>query len=412
MNIIDQARAFVQSLQQLMRRTATEWRKCPHCGSTLTHKNGNYVRHPWTLAGRKVVRVQRHVCEVCRRSYSEGSPLWVPGSWYAREMHRCAVDWWQHGGSSLRRVAEMLRSFAGRQERWLMWRLFDAPPQEEARCTLAASTVHRWLDQAGRKAEQSIEGQLAGIGATEQVGTDGLWARLRGGTTRVVLLVVDSVTGVVYPPLVAAGEESAAAWQALFARAQAAGLALERLRGVTSDGAQGLAAFLREGLSWVQHQRCVWHLWRTLGRELLRIVAQAVAGMEREAAELRRRQIRRELVGLIHAVIDAASYTQGEQALEALQAHPWGASLAQILNVQLDATWPMWWTTTVGWGGWPPSGAGGTSDCASAGGAITAQTHAWSGRRWSGRSIATSRPPNGGLSVNARIDIRTRARCR
>lgn len=336
MNIIERGKQFVESLCELLQRSAWDWRRCPYCGSRLTHKNGSYTRRPWTLAGRQVVRVQRHRCEVCRRTYSERSPLWVSGSWYGREVRRCAVDWWQYGGSSLRRTAEMLRSLLGRQERWVLWRPWEEAPQPKGRCRLAASTVHRWLDRAGEVAQQSIAGQLEGIGTTEAVGTDGLWARLRGGAKRVVLIVVDSVSGLVFPPVVATGEEGTRPWQTVFARAQAAGLNLEGLRGVTSDGAHGLSAFLREGLSWVQQQRCVWHLWRTLGRELQRTAAQAAQGLEGEAAERFRQKIRGELVQRIHAVVDAASYAQGEQALEALKAHAWGAPLAQTLNVQLD----------------------------------------------------------------------------
>jgi hypothetical protein len=41
-------------------------------------------------------------------------------------------------------------------------------------------------------------------------------------------------------------------------------------------------------------------------------------------------------VRLIHAVVDAASYAQGEQALEALRAHPWGAGIAQTLDAQFQ----------------------------------------------------------------------------
>lgn len=94
------------------------------------------------------------------------------------------------------------------------------------------------------------------------MGTDGLWARLRGGTKRVVLALVDSVSGLVWPPVVSEGEGSATAWEGLFERARHAGLVLEELRGVASDGAKGLASYLELGLWWVAHQRCVFHLWR------------------------------------------------------------------------------------------------------------------------------------------------------
>ena len=157
---------------------------------------------------------------------------------------------------SFRRTAEVLRSWLGRQERYWLWRPLEKREIGE-RCYLSASTVHRWLDRAGKAAEQSIEGQLKGISSSEVVGTDGLWARLRGGTKRVALIVVDSVTGVIWPPVIAVGEESEKAWQSLFERARQAGLHLEYLRGVTSDGARGLLAYLNGTLTWVQQQRCV-----------------------------------------------------------------------------------------------------------------------------------------------------------
>ena len=43
--------------------------------------------------------------------------------------------------------------------------------------------------------------------------------RLRGGATRVVLLLADSVTGLLWPPVVAEREDQAAPWQRLFERA-------------------------------------------------------------------------------------------------------------------------------------------------------------------------------------------------
>jgi len=280
------------------------------------------------------VRVQRHKCSACNKTYSEQSALLVRGSWYARDVHRCAVDHWPHGGTSLRRTAEYLRSWLGHQERWLLWRPLDR--ECGAHCYLAASTVHRWLDAAGESAQASLEGQLAGIAQTQAVGTDGLWARLKGRAQRVVLLVVDSVSGLIYPPIVAQDEESAKPWQRLFARAQRAGLDLDALRGVTSDGAQGLLAHLHRSLAWVQQQRCVWHLWRNLGRELARAAANAAADLSGIAAERARQQVRAELGGLIHQILDAESYAHAEAALATRLGHPLGATIGQLLNEQLD----------------------------------------------------------------------------
>ena len=334
MNIIERGRAFAQTLRALAERTVWDWRRCPICGETLTIKNGSYTRRPWFVDGRRSVRVQRHLCHACGASYSEQSAVLVRGSWYAREVHRVAIDHWQHLGSSLRRTAEVLRSWMGRQERWRLWRPLDEVRGE--RYYLAASTVQRWLDGAGRKAQESVEGQLEGIGEGQTLGTDGLWARLKGQAQRVVLVVVDSASGLIYPPVVAEDEKSEGPWQRLFERARQAGLKLDGVRGVTSDGAVGLLAYLRRGLAWVQQQRCVWHLWRNLGSELGRAARQAAEGLSGEAAEQVRRQVRDELTQLIHKILDAQSYEQAEAALAALQGHPLGAGLGKQINEQLD----------------------------------------------------------------------------
>jgi len=278
--------------------------------------------------------VQRHRCNACRKTYSEQSALLIRGSWYAREVHRSALDHWQHVGTSLRRTAEVLRSWLGQQERWRLWRPLD--PESGERCYLAASTVHRWLDGAGKTAQASVDGQLVGIAQTQAVGTDGLWAKLKGQGQRGVLLVVDSVSGLVYPPVVAKGEASAGPWQRLFERAKRAGLDLDALRGVTSDGAQGLLAYLRRSLAWVQHQRCVWHLWRNMGGELAKAASKAAGDLTGAAAEHIRKQTRDELGGLIHKIMDAHSYDEAEAALATLLGHPLGATIGQLLNAQLD----------------------------------------------------------------------------
>jgi len=340
MNIIERGRVFVQSLWALAGRTAWDWKRCPACSSTLTIKNGSYTRKPWFFSGRERVRVQRHLCHACGQSYSEQSPLLVRGSWYAREVRRSAVDHWHdwqanRGRLSLRRTAEFLRSWLGRQERWRLWRPLDTTPTAE-RCYLAASTVHRWLDRAGVVAQASVPGQLQGIAQSQELGTDGLWAKLRGGATRVVLLLADSVTGLLWPPVVAEREDQAAPWQRLFERARQAGLDWHGIRGVTSDGAQGLNVFLRQTLAWVQHQRCVFHIWRNLAGQLAHAAAQAATVAANDVAEAVREQVRAELVALIHGVVDAASYAQAEAALVTLRSHPQGAAIAQFLNEHLD----------------------------------------------------------------------------
>jgi transposase-like protein len=337
MNIIERAQAFLQGLQDLADRRGWEWRRCPHCGDTLTRKHGGYWRHPWFLTGRQRVRIQRHWCQRCRRTYSEPSALLIRGSWYAREVHRCAVDHGQQLGTSVRRTTETVRSWLGRQDRWRLWRPLDPAPSEAARCTLSASTVQRWLNRAGDHARQTVRGQLTGVPTSGQLTTDGLWARLRGNTTRVVLLLLDGVSGVVWPPVVATGEETAAQWRRLFVRARVAGLAAGDLWGVTSDGATGIAGYLRERLPWVLHQRCVFHLWRNLAGELARQTAAAAAGLPRAAARAAERQVRRELVALVRGVLDAPDEAAAWAARAALAAHPRGGGLAAALRPHVAA---------------------------------------------------------------------------
>ena len=336
MNIVERGRQFLQSLRDLATRSAWEWRRCPTCNDTLTQKWGVYQRHPWCLDGRQDVVVQRHWCMRCRKTYSEHSALLVRGGWYSREVRRCAIDHWQHLGSSVRAIAEDLRSFLGHQERWLLGRPLAPVPDAEETCHLSASSVQRWLDVAGQTAQTTVSDQLEAVPSSGQLATDGLWARLRGETRRVVILLADGVTGVIWPPVVVAGEEAAQQWQRVFVRAQQAGLILELIRGVTSDGAKGLARYLATTLTWVSHQRCVFHLWRGLAGELTARVNEAAVGLVGEGAKKVRREARRELVGLIRAVFDAPTHLQAQRAFTPLEAHRWGKELARLIDEHLD----------------------------------------------------------------------------
>jgi hypothetical protein len=196
--------------------------------------------------------------------------------------------------------------------------------------------VHRWLDQAGRVAQQTVPGQLAGIARAETLGVDGLWARLKGKGKRVVLMAADSVSGLVWPPVLARGEQSEGPWSRLFERAEQAGLDLDRLRAVTSDGAQGLSAYLKRRLSWVHHQRCVWHIWRTLSSDISQAASQAAQGLEGDAATQAREQAKQELKTQIHNVLDAETYDQADQALLTLSQHPLADKITRALNHHLD----------------------------------------------------------------------------
>jgi transposase-like protein len=331
-HILARALAFVQSLVTLAQRSDLAWRVCPCCHSTHVHRHGSYTRWPWTLEGRREVVVPRYRCQSCRATYSREHPEYPYKAWYARSVRRYAIDQWCFLGSSLRRVTEWVRSTINQDERWQIWHPLSRPDPQAPQCKLHHSTLERWMDQAGRRAERGVAGLYAGLVSTTLAAADGLWARLRGGATRVLLMLRDSITGLLWPPVVVAGEEARAAWAKLFARAQGAGLALEELRAVVSDGAQGLASYLRQDLPDVYQQRCVFHTWRNLGPELSRQAARAAEGLEGEEAHEARARVRGELSGLVHGVLDAPTSAEAEEALAQLRAHPQGKGLWKVLN--------------------------------------------------------------------------------
>jgi hypothetical protein len=338
MNIIDRGRQWYQQLRHLTQRTPWEQRQCPRCGGHDAWKHGTYTRHPYTRAGRQPVVVQRYRCRPCRRTFVPALAAVAPRRWYGREGQRLRSDSWHHLGTSLRRTAELVRSLGGRQERWWWWQPWATDPHpDRARWRLSASTVHRWLDGAGRTAQATTTAQLRAVPTRGQFGTDGLWAKLRGGTTRVVLALTDRVTGVVYPPVVVAGEDDPAAWAQLFHQAHHAGVPWRGLGGVTSDGARGLAMYLEQTLVWVNHQRCVFHLWRNLARPLAPAVATVTAGLHGAAATAKRRATGAPRLPRLHAVLDAEGDAAAVAALRVLAAHPLGAGLARALRTAVES---------------------------------------------------------------------------
>ena len=96
-----------------------------------------------------------------------------------------------------------------------------------------------------------------------------------------------------------------------------------------------LLSYMRQGLSWVHHQRCVWHFWRSLAGTLARTASEATRGLVGEASRSMGRQVGQELTALLHAVIDACSHDQAEQALTQLREHPWGGVTIVRRNVAL-----------------------------------------------------------------------------
>ena len=336
MSIVERGRQFLHWLRGLEQRTPWEERQCPSCQSHETWKHGTYLRHPWTLGGRQPLVMQRYRCRRCGRSFTPAVAAVARRCWYGRDVRRCAIDLWQHGGSSMRRTAEWVRSLLGRQERFLIWWPLTRPSSPAGRCRLGASTVHRWLDEAGQRAEQTRRRQLADVPTSGQLGMDGLWAKLKGKTKAVLLLLSDRVTGVLSPPVVAATEDDPAAWGQLVLRAAQAGLRPSRIRGVVSDGTRGLAQLLEGRLVWVHHQRCVLHIWRNLATPLCEAAQTAATGLVGAAATAVRRATQRELAALVRAVLDAADDATAVAALRQLAVQRLGTGLALALRNNIE----------------------------------------------------------------------------
>ena len=126
MHIVARARAFVESVRAIARRTQAERRRCRVCRSSRVHRHGTYRRRPYTLERRQTLAVQRYRCQDCGATHSDEHPDLIPGAHYSRSVRRYAIDQWLHSGSSLRRVAEWTRSMIGHQERWWFWHLIPA----------------------------------------------------------------------------------------------------------------------------------------------------------------------------------------------------------------------------------------------------------------------------------------------
>jgi len=123
----------------------------------------------------------------------------------------------------------------------------------------------------------------------------------------------------------------------MFQRAREAGLDLDALRGVTSDGAQGLLGCVRDMLGWVNHQRCVWHLWPILRREIGKLGSKAAEGLTGKLAKAKSEEVCQELAALVREVVDAVSLPQADTALTKLMTHPLGKKLTHKLGKALNA---------------------------------------------------------------------------
>jgi len=213
-------------------------------------------------------------------------------------------------GVSLRNCADCLTAEItgkGRTFHWdvlarLPWRGRVAEPEPEIE--LNHTTGWRWEQTAGESWRKRKK-PYAEIPQSGIVASDGAYVRIRG-ISRAVLGIVDALKGTIFGLCPLKDEESDEEIERAFAEAERAGLNLEGIRVLVSDGASGFQEFLARCMHWVLHQRCIFHLWRNV----LPIMARygTTAGKKRAL----------ELKACIAAIWNASSRAEGQIALRLL----------------------------------------------------------------------------------------------
>jgi len=304
MNIIERARDFVKKLL-----SPVDPRRCPYCGRRMTKKHGHYTVTIRDVGGVRREKVQRYWCHLCQCTYTLPDPRREARARYTRQVRRKALDLYFHVGASLRTAAEWLRSEINQTARALIWNpllCLYPPPATIAR--LSHTSIWRWEQQAGQQVEkQAQQGCFQHlIRFSGALVADASTVYIRGVASP-LHLIADAVTrvGLVVRRLrteseaVIAGQfRLALAWWALQA---------EEVRVLISDGAAYYRYALDRVLRWAKQQRSLFHLWRNIAPHLQAFAEHAAD----EAMAI--------LSDMIHAVWDAPSLQEAQEAFAALQ---------------------------------------------------------------------------------------------
>jgi len=305
MNIIECARGFVKELLHPI-----DARRCPYCHHSLTKKHGFYGVTIRDLDGVRQEKVQRYWCHLCRRTYSLPDPRREACARYTRRVQRKALDLYFHVGASLRAAAEWLRSEINRcTERALIWDpLLRHQPAPEAVARLEHTTIWRWEQKLAQrvKARAQQGGFQRLIRFSGALVADATGICIRGVSTP-LHLIADAVTRVGLAvsrlrtesePVIAGQFRLVLAWWALVP---------EQVLVLLSDGALYYRYVLDRLLRWAKQQRSLFHLWRNLTPHLQAFAEHAAD----EAMQM--------LLDMIHAVWDASSLSEAEEAFSTLQ---------------------------------------------------------------------------------------------
>jgi len=308
--IVSRATAFLTDLLRPPSRPV-----CPRCGSTIWRRFGFYQRGRRCLDRLELgVAIRRYCCKICGKTWSD-KPYWLaPRKWYGRDVIRMSLDLSLDCTTSWRELGSLVRGVmtgAGRALRWAPWR---QPKRGAGRIRLAHTTLWRWFQEAGERAQKEdlVEGRYQGL-FSGALATDESWGWLKGiveGVSRKagfgVQALVDGKCRLVLR-LRRLESESEEALRTGIEELTERGVVLQSLRAWLSDGLATYGAVLEMlNLGRVPRQRSIFHLWRNLAGGLK---AYAEAKGKPQADELRR---------AIRAVWDAPNEREAVVALMAL----------------------------------------------------------------------------------------------
>lgn len=167
----------------------------------------------------------------------EQPPWLISCSWYARDVDRYATEVCEHGGTLLGCVAGFVRSLSHRSAGYCgkfranRCRKRGSTAWQAVQCTVG------WMVLAKRPWRRSQATWRASANRVAWGRT--VSAQLRGDVNALVLALVDTAMGLLWPPQAAAQEKGQEPWRDMFKQAGLAGLDPGQLRGAVSEGRQG-----------------------------------------------------------------------------------------------------------------------------------------------------------------------------
>jgi len=115
-------------------------RWCKECNYDEFYSWVAYYRKPQTLAGTRAVPVYRFQCKMCKATTVQYFDFVEPGKWYGKDVQRSELNAFMGHNNSTRESAK-----------WV---------DEEHKTRVSNSTVWRWMQEKGEKAEQVMQEEI------------------------------------------------------------------------------------------------------------------------------------------------------------------------------------------------------------------------------------------------------------